>query len=195
VLDIEHNEQFLPQRWQPSGLQGRVVWQKFTDVLEVLTASIIRAMRIVTEAASASETSVTHYQSTRPCSPEDSQPLTLFCESLKACQVTWCCCDSGTRRYALVEENACRLVGGKINLLKKCPLGKPRRRWKNNILYSHAALTAVLPVMQHSSTLWSTNEWKIRKRGGGGGKNRGKFQTVKVTRQCPVVLQVKVRSR
>jgi hypothetical protein len=31
-------------RWLSSGLLRRVVWQKFTDVAEVLAASIIRAM-------------------------------------------------------------------------------------------------------------------------------------------------------
>jgi hypothetical protein len=40
----------------------RFVWQKFTDVSEVLAASIIKAMM---EAASTSETSVNSYQTTR----------------------------------------------------------------------------------------------------------------------------------
>jgi hypothetical protein len=47
----------------------RVVWQKLTDVLEVLTASIIRAMM---EAVSTSEMFVNFYQSTRRNIPEDS---------------------------------------------------------------------------------------------------------------------------
>jgi hypothetical protein len=34
----------LPERWLSSGLLLRVVWYKFIDVLEVLAASIIRAM-------------------------------------------------------------------------------------------------------------------------------------------------------
>jgi hypothetical protein len=49
---------------------GRVVWQKFTDVLVVLTASIIIALMM--EAVSTSETSVNFYQTTRRNIPEDS---------------------------------------------------------------------------------------------------------------------------
>jgi hypothetical protein len=45
-----------------------VVWQKFTNVSEVLAASIIRAML---EAARTSETLVNFYQNTRRYNPED----------------------------------------------------------------------------------------------------------------------------
>jgi hypothetical protein len=48
----------------------RVIWYNFTDVLEVLAASIIMAM--IMEAASTSETSVNVYQTTRRNNPEDS---------------------------------------------------------------------------------------------------------------------------
>jgi hypothetical protein len=48
----------------------RVVWYKFTDISEVLAASIIRAMMM--EAASISETSVNFYQTTQRNIPEDS---------------------------------------------------------------------------------------------------------------------------
>jgi hypothetical protein len=48
-----------------SGMLHRVVWQKFTDVSEVLPALMI-------EAASTSETSVNFYQTTRRNIPEDS---------------------------------------------------------------------------------------------------------------------------
>jgi hypothetical protein len=46
----------------------RVVWQKFTDVSEVFTASIIRAIlhiALMMEAASTSEASANFYQTTR----------------------------------------------------------------------------------------------------------------------------------
>jgi hypothetical protein len=39
----------------------RVVWPKFIDVSEVLTASIMRAIALMIEAVSTSETSVTFY--------------------------------------------------------------------------------------------------------------------------------------
>jgi hypothetical protein len=47
----------------------RVVWQKYTDVSEVLAASIIRP---IMEAAGTSKTSVNFYQSTRSNNPVDS---------------------------------------------------------------------------------------------------------------------------
>jgi mannose-6-phosphate isomerase class I len=49
---------------------NRVVWQKFTDVSEVLAASII--IGLIMEAASASDTSVNFYQTTWRNNPEDS---------------------------------------------------------------------------------------------------------------------------
>jgi hypothetical protein len=49
-------------------LLRHVVWQKFTDVSEVLSSALNRAMI----AASTSETSVNFYQTTRRNSPEDS---------------------------------------------------------------------------------------------------------------------------
>jgi hypothetical protein len=52
------------------GLLRRVVWYKFTDVAEVLAASIMRAI-LITEAASISKTSVNFYQITRRNNPED----------------------------------------------------------------------------------------------------------------------------
>jgi hypothetical protein len=51
----------------------RVVWQKFTDVSEVLVASII-SIALMMEAASTSETSVSFYQTTRRNNPEDRHP-------------------------------------------------------------------------------------------------------------------------
>jgi hypothetical protein len=48
----------------------RVVWQKFTDVTEMLTASFLRAMSH-TEAASNFETTLNLYQTTRRSIPED----------------------------------------------------------------------------------------------------------------------------
>jgi hypothetical protein len=52
-------------------LLRHVVWRKFADDLEVLTASIIRAMM---EAASTSETSVNVYHTTWRNNLEDSHP-------------------------------------------------------------------------------------------------------------------------
>jgi hypothetical protein len=46
-----------------------VVWQKFTDVSEVLAASVIALMM---KAARTSETLVNFYQTTRRYNPEDS---------------------------------------------------------------------------------------------------------------------------
>jgi hypothetical protein len=51
-------------------MSHRVVWYKFTEVSEVLAASIIIALMM--EAVSASETSVNFYETTRRNLPEDS---------------------------------------------------------------------------------------------------------------------------
>jgi hypothetical protein len=59
----------------------RVVWQKITNVSEVLTASIIRAL--VMEAVITSETSVNFYQTARRNNPEDSHLHTRRRENLK----------------------------------------------------------------------------------------------------------------
>jgi hypothetical protein len=53
-------------------LYRRVVWQKFTDVSEVVYPSIIRPMSKMLNAESTSETSVNVYQTTRRHNPEDS---------------------------------------------------------------------------------------------------------------------------
>jgi hypothetical protein len=54
-------------------MKRRVVWQKFTDVSEVLAASIIRAIiALMMEASSTCETSVSFCQTTRCNNPEDS---------------------------------------------------------------------------------------------------------------------------
>jgi hypothetical protein len=49
----------------PSGLLRRVVWQKFTEVSQILAASIIRAMNkprvLMMETASTPETSADFY--------------------------------------------------------------------------------------------------------------------------------------
>jgi hypothetical protein len=62
-------------RWLSSGLLYHVVWYTFTDVSEVLTASIIRAMM---EAASTSETSVNFYKTTLSNNPQDSHLQKIF---------------------------------------------------------------------------------------------------------------------
>jgi hypothetical protein len=55
----------------------------FTDVLEVLPASITRTMSMM-EAASTSETSVNFYQTTRRNNPQDSHLHTRRRENLKS---------------------------------------------------------------------------------------------------------------
>jgi hypothetical protein len=52
-----------------SGLLRRVVWWKFTDVSEVLAASVIQHSPVD---KGTSETSVNFYQTTRRNNPEDS---------------------------------------------------------------------------------------------------------------------------
>jgi hypothetical protein len=62
-----------------------VVWYKFTDVSEVLDASIIRAMSaLMMEAASTSETLVNFYQTRQHNNPEDSHLHTHHCENIKS---------------------------------------------------------------------------------------------------------------
>jgi hypothetical protein len=67
-------------------LLRRVVWQKFTNVSEVLAAFIIRAkMRgLMMEAASTSETSVNFYETTRCNNSEDSHLHIRRHENLKS---------------------------------------------------------------------------------------------------------------
>jgi hypothetical protein len=62
-------------------LLSLVVWQKFTDVSEMLAVSIIALMM---EAASTSETSVNFYQTTRRINPEDSPLHIRRHENLKS---------------------------------------------------------------------------------------------------------------
>jgi hypothetical protein len=65
-----------------------VVWQKLTDVSEVLGSSIIRAASIIIalmmEAAGISETSVNFYQTTRRNNPEEGHLQTRRRENLKS---------------------------------------------------------------------------------------------------------------
>jgi hypothetical protein len=60
----------------------RAVWWKFTDVSEMLAASIIRAL--MAEAVSTSETSFSIYQTTRRNIPEDTHLHTRSRENLKS---------------------------------------------------------------------------------------------------------------
>jgi hypothetical protein len=62
----------------------RVVWYKFSDILDVLTACIIRAMM---EELSTFETSVNLHQTTQRNIPEDSQLHTRRCENLKSLKI------------------------------------------------------------------------------------------------------------
>jgi hypothetical protein len=58
----------------------RVVWQTFTDVLEVLPASLIWTgfIALMLKAVSTSETSVNFNQTTRRNNPEDSHIFYFF---------------------------------------------------------------------------------------------------------------------
>jgi hypothetical protein len=68
-----------------------LVWRKkFTDVSEVLTAYIIRAIALMTEAVCTSETSLNFYQTTRHNIPEDSHLHTRGRENLTSHQNTIC---------------------------------------------------------------------------------------------------------
>jgi hypothetical protein len=67
----------------------RVSWQKLTDDSEALTASIIRAIALMIETVSTSETSVNIYQTARLNISEDSHlhgdiPLRKFRDTFKA---------------------------------------------------------------------------------------------------------------
>jgi hypothetical protein len=70
----------LVWRWQPSGIQHRVVSLKQTDVSEVGTASIITLM----EAVRTSETSVNYNMTTRRYIPEDYHLHTRHRKNLKS---------------------------------------------------------------------------------------------------------------
>jgi hypothetical protein len=54
------------------GLLRPVNYYKFSDVSEVLVASIIKAIALMMEAASTSETQTVFYQTTQRNSPQDS---------------------------------------------------------------------------------------------------------------------------
>jgi hypothetical protein len=67
-------------------LLRRVIWQTFTDVSELLAASIISAMTeaLMMEAASTTEKPVNFYQTTRCNNPEDSHLHTHRRENTKS---------------------------------------------------------------------------------------------------------------
>jgi hypothetical protein len=73
------HQQILLGRWLSSGLYRRVVWYKFTNVSEVLAASIIALMM---EAARTFETLLNFYQTIRCYNPEDSYLRTHRRENL-----------------------------------------------------------------------------------------------------------------
>jgi hypothetical protein len=65
-------------------LQRRVVWQKFADVSEIFAASIMRTIALMTKAASASETSISFYQTAQRYNPKDGQVHTRGRGNLKS---------------------------------------------------------------------------------------------------------------
>jgi hypothetical protein len=72
-------------RWLSSGLLRRLDWYKFTNVSEVLSASIITTISaLMMKAVSTSETSVNLYQTTRRNNPENSHLHTRRRENLKS---------------------------------------------------------------------------------------------------------------
>jgi hypothetical protein len=62
-----------------------VVWQKFADVLEVLSASVIKASTIALTMKAGS----TFYQTTPRSNTEDTRLHTRCCESLKSHPSLW----------------------------------------------------------------------------------------------------------
>jgi hypothetical protein len=89
-------------RWLSSGMLRRVVWQKFSEVSDVLPASTIRVIALMMEAVSTSITSVNFYETVRRNIPEDSHLHTRRRENLKSHLVLF--------RYApkpLVDNDDC----------------------------------------------------------------------------------------
>jgi hypothetical protein len=72
-------------------LLRHVVWWKFTDVTELIAASIIRVTSKPRAPASTSETSVNFYQTTRHNNPQDSHVHTCRRENLKFHGLTLVC--------------------------------------------------------------------------------------------------------
>jgi hypothetical protein len=68
-MSVNNKSLLHTSRWLSSGLLRRVVWWKFTDVAEVLAASI--GSPDMLEAASTSEKSANFYQTTWRNNPED----------------------------------------------------------------------------------------------------------------------------
>jgi hypothetical protein len=80
-----HPAQEISLRWLPSRMLCHVVWQKFTDVSEVLASSIIRArIALMMEATSTSEMLVNFYQTTQHNDSEHSHLHTRCNENLKS---------------------------------------------------------------------------------------------------------------
>jgi hypothetical protein len=70
--------------WLSSGMLRRVFWKILTDVPEVLTVSIIRAIALMMEVISTSESVVSMYQTTRRDILEDSHLHTCRRDNLKS---------------------------------------------------------------------------------------------------------------
>jgi hypothetical protein len=85
-----------------------------TDVLEVLTASVIRAIVLMMEALNTSETLVNFYQNTRRNSPENSHLHTRHHDNLKSHM---------TSVFGMKVRSQTQLKGG-----MKTPCRKKRRR-------------------------------------------------------------------
>jgi hypothetical protein len=75
ILECHRAELEQERRWLTFGLLHRAFWNKFTDVSEAIALTMVTA--------SASETSVNFYESTRRNNPEDSHVHTRHRESLK----------------------------------------------------------------------------------------------------------------
>jgi hypothetical protein len=92
-----------------------VVWEKFTDISEVLAAFVIIAL--IMEAANTSETSVVFYRTTRRDNPEDSHLHTRRCENLKSHSKLVLFSSTPLVRLSELSELLCLLATVKISLL------------------------------------------------------------------------------
>jgi hypothetical protein len=138
VLSLAQKEEYWRWRWLTAGSLRRVVWQNFTDVSEVLAASIIRETmthRSDDGGSIISETFVNFYQTTRRYDPEDSHLHTRRRENLKPHNIegVWeqgTEDNQGTLGFRQLNNEEFQLI---IKSKSMTWVGKPRCRWEDNI--------------------------------------------------------------